>query len=198
MDTKEKILITATELFLGKGYGVVGTSEICKNAGVNKGTFYHYFPSKSALLIATIERYAEEFRMAFVNISASRDNPEDKITALFSVPADANIRWKKKNGISQGCLVGNMTLELGTVDETVRQSVKDALRTWQHAIEPIIVELINNGDIPAIQPSAGAELVVAMIQGGLVLAKSENDPGRLTSISLATVGALSSLKQDTC
>lgn len=197
MDTKEKILITATELFLGKGYGVVGTSEICKNAGVNKGTFYHYFPSKSALLIATIERYAEEFRTAFVNISASSNSPRDKITALFSVPAEANRKWKKKHGISQGCLVGNMTLELGAVDETVRQSVKDALQTWQHAIEPIIIELINNGDIPQIQPSRGAELVVAMIQGGLVLAKSENNPDRLAAISIATVGALSSLKQDT-
>ena len=86
MDSREKILSTASDLFLGKGYGVVGTSEICKAAGVNKGTFYHFFPSKADLLVAAIEAYAEDFRLAFADIAAGPDQPSQKLAALFGVP----------------------------------------------------------------------------------------------------------------
>ena len=193
MTTRDLLIETAADLFLGKGYGAVGTAEICKTAGVNRGTFYHFFPSKTDLLVNVIERYAEQFRRAFVDISASDIDPRDKLRSLFDVPGKANAAWKKEHGYSQGCLVGNMTLELSSIEEPVRLAVERALSNWSNAVEPIISSLIQKGDLPAIEIRRGADLVIAMIQGGLVLAKANNDPARITSMAEGAFGALVAL-----
>jgi len=195
MSTREKLLATATDLFLGKGFGVVGTSELCKTAGINKGTFYHYFPSKSDLLIAVIQIYSDRCESSFLRVADSDISPREKLTELFNVPAKANMEWKTHYGVSQGCLIGNMALELSSIDEPVRQAVKAAMASWCSAIQPIVAELIETGEIPPIDSKFGAETIVALIQGALVIAKSQNDPTRVTAIGRAAFGALTSLER---
>ncbi|MEM5947544.1 TetR/AcrR family transcriptional regulator [Spirochaetia bacterium 38H-sp] len=60
MTTKEKIINTATNLFLTKGYDTVSIEEIIRNTGIAKGTFYHHFKSKEELLETIVELMAEE------------------------------------------------------------------------------------------------------------------------------------------
>jgi len=192
-DTRERLIETATELFLGKGYGSVGTSQICSTAGVNKGTFYHFFPSKSDLVIAAIEIYAQSFNDAFVQIARTDAAPSEKLVALFEVPAEANRSWRAAHGFAQGCLIGNMTLELSAVDEAVQQASQIALRKWAKAIEPIITEFCDAEGLSGLDPVDGARCVVAMIQGALLMAKAHNDPSQITAMAPAAKGALHAL-----
>lgn len=192
-NSKERIINTATDLFLGKGYGAVGTAEICSSAGVNKGTFYHFFPSKSALLIATIEKYTASFKDKFEQISQTTADPGDKLAALFRVPAEANRSWREVNGFAQGCLLGNVIVELGNTDETVRQASQEALQQWQQPIEPIVADFANMQGLTSLDAAKGARCVVAMLQGGLLMAKLNNDPDEITAMAPAALGALHSL-----
>ncbi len=192
-ETRARLIETATDLFLGKGYGAVGTSQICSTAGVNKGTFYHFFPSKSALLIAAIEKYTKSFEDAFEQIAQSDAAAPEKLAALFEVPAAANRSWRKRNGFSQGCLLGNVIVELGTVDDAVRQASQKALRQWEKPIEPIIAEIAIFEGLHSLDTSKGARCVVSMIQGGLLLAKLNNDPGEISAMAPAALGALHTL-----
>ncbi|AHF79492.1 TetR/AcrR family transcriptional regulator [Thermococcus paralvinellae] len=50
MDTRERILKAARELFAEKGYDKTTVDEIVERAGVAKGTFYNYFRSKEELI----------------------------------------------------------------------------------------------------------------------------------------------------
>lgn len=190
MDTRENLISTATELFLGRGYAAVGTTEICKTSGVNKGTFYHFFPSKSDLLVVTIQRYAEEFASSFTQIAVSDATPKKKLSMLFDVPAKANSDWKKEHGFAQGCLVGNVGLELASTDIAVRIAVASAMLKWADEISPVIEGLVAGGDLPHIDVTKGAELVVGLIQGGLLLAKIHDDPARITEMSRVALSAL--------
>jgi len=192
-DTKQRLIETATDLFLGKGYGAVGTAEICSGAGVNKGTFYHFFPSKSLLLIAAIEHYTTAFAVEFEKIAQTNANPADKITALFNVPAEANRSWRHVNGFAQGCLLGNVIVELGATNDAVRQAAQEALRQWQLPIVPIIAELAQAERLTSLDAAKGARCVVAMLQGGLLMAKLNNDPDEITAMSPAALGALRSM-----
>lgn len=54
--TKEKIKVTALQLFLERGYSV-GINEIIEKAGSSKGSFYHHFKSKEQLFVETVDRY---------------------------------------------------------------------------------------------------------------------------------------------
>jgi len=193
LSTRERLIETATDLFLGKGYGAVGTSKICATAHVNKGTFYHFFPSKSDLLIAAIKKYAGSFDDAFMRIAKTDTPPSDKLAALFEVPAEANRAWHSANGFAQGCLVGNMTLELGAVDEAVQQASQTALRNWAKAIEPIVAQFGDAEGLSNLDRAEGARCIIAMIQGGLLMARAYNDPSQITAMAPAAEGALRSL-----
>jgi len=58
--TKIKILKSAVELVIQKGYDNVTLREIAKQAGVSNPTIYNYFPSKERLLFGYIEQKHKE------------------------------------------------------------------------------------------------------------------------------------------
>ena len=53
---KEKLLDSALDLMYARSYRDVGVQEICEHAGVKKGSFYHFFPSKRDLTLAALDR----------------------------------------------------------------------------------------------------------------------------------------------
>lgn len=60
-DVREHILETGQRIMAGKGFSAVGLNEILKDAGVPKGSFYHYFGSKEAFGAAMLERYFDDY-----------------------------------------------------------------------------------------------------------------------------------------
>ena len=54
-DAKEKILKAAKELFWLHNYGSVSVDDICKKSDVKKGSFYHFYKSKSDLCVACLD-----------------------------------------------------------------------------------------------------------------------------------------------
>lgn len=61
-DARERILEAAIELIYARSYSAVGVQAICERAGVQKGSFYHFFPSKRELTLAAVDRLAEQLR----------------------------------------------------------------------------------------------------------------------------------------
>lgn len=60
-DVREHILSTGQRIMAGKGFSAVGLNEILTDAGVPKGSFYHYFTSKEAFGVAMLKRYFDEY-----------------------------------------------------------------------------------------------------------------------------------------
>ena len=58
-ERKEEILAAAEVLFTTKGYASSTINEILAMLNIAKGTFYHYFASKEALMDAVIARYID-------------------------------------------------------------------------------------------------------------------------------------------
>ena len=54
-NNREKLIETALELIWLESYNAVSVDDICKKAGVQKGSFYHYFPSKAHLALETMD-----------------------------------------------------------------------------------------------------------------------------------------------
>jgi TetR/AcrR family transcriptional regulator, cholesterol catabolism regulator len=54
---REQLLSVALDLFAEKGVQGTTTRDIAQAAGITEGLIYHYFPSKTALLQAVVERY---------------------------------------------------------------------------------------------------------------------------------------------
>ena len=54
-ETLQRLVQTATEIFIEKGYAATGTEEIVKRAGVTRGALYHHFKGKRELFVAAFE-----------------------------------------------------------------------------------------------------------------------------------------------
>ena len=78
-DTKQKLLQTAVTLIWESSYGSISVDDICNRAGVNKGSFYYAFKSKSDLASAAFEDHWNKKRALMDEIFSSQVPPIDRI-----------------------------------------------------------------------------------------------------------------------
>jgi TetR/AcrR family transcriptional regulator, transcriptional repressor for nem operon len=194
MDTKEKLITTAAALFLSKGYAAAATAEICTLANVNKGSFYHFFSSKADLLLAALQPYVQAINEEFQRIARLKDTPEKKIFQLFDVPTKTNMAWQRAHGCVAGCFVGNVVLELASHEDSVRSAALSAFQTWAASIEPIVIEFKKLHDLKHLNTFTTSELVICMMQGGILIAKAHNDPKRISLMAPAAIAAMHAQK----
>jgi len=76
---------SAVELFSNYGFGAASVDDICAEAGISKGAFYHHFESKQALFLALLDDWLKTIDNA---IDASKDNtaPEAFIQIMQAFP----------------------------------------------------------------------------------------------------------------
>ena len=73
LDTEERILITARELFIEKGFSGVSGDALCKAARVSKTSLYKYFGDMSGVLIAVVSREGDLFELNVDTRPSSED-----------------------------------------------------------------------------------------------------------------------------
>ena len=64
-ETRGRITEAAIKLFSERGFSAASVDDICAEAGVSKGAFYHHFPSKQAIFIALLEGWLKTIDSAF-------------------------------------------------------------------------------------------------------------------------------------
>lgn len=79
-DRRADIVAAAYRCIARHGYERATTAQICAAAHVSSGTFFHYFPTKSAVLAAVIEDAVDRTRQVFEGIRATA--VEDAAAAL--------------------------------------------------------------------------------------------------------------------
>jgi len=69
-ETRAKIMESAIKLFSDQGYNKASVDDICTEAGISKGAFYHHFKSKQELFLALLDGWLQTIDNA---IEASKD-----------------------------------------------------------------------------------------------------------------------------
>jgi len=95
---RAELLDRATELFLRRGYDNVSLNDLIADAGVSKGAFYHWFPSKDALITALAERSA---RAAFTVIEDAVAACGGDALARLNAVLQAGYDVKMKMGVPE-------------------------------------------------------------------------------------------------
>ncbi|MES9945485.1 MAG: TetR/AcrR family transcriptional regulator [Candidatus Thiodiazotropha sp.] len=185
-DTKDRILATARDLFHGRSYADVGIKEICTMAKVQKGSFYHFFPSKRDLAMAVIDSMSDEWANGFV--AEAFDEALPPIERLDYM-VDAIYFWQKaaKNmeGRMPGCLFGNLALEVSTRDEVIRARLNAVFAKASAHFHEALDEAVEKGEIPPLDTEATATAMLAYLEGVILLAKTRNDPEVVRSLGPA-------------
>jgi TetR/AcrR family transcriptional regulator, cholesterol catabolism regulator len=90
---RAEMLDRALALFVQRGYDNVSLNDLIADAGVSKGAFYHWFPSKDALITSLAERSARE-QLAAVESALGQctGNALNRLNTLLRAGFDVKMR----------------------------------------------------------------------------------------------------------
>jgi TetR/AcrR family transcriptional repressor of nem operon len=127
---RARLLAAGLDLVHTRGFAASGVKDITDAAGVPKGSFYAYFPSKEAFAAAILESYWSDIEARLLPILDSGGSAQERITSFFHALTDEH----EASEFLLGCLVGNLSLELSGTSEPVRAELVRILDSWGEAI----------------------------------------------------------------
>jgi AcrR family transcriptional regulator len=152
-----EVLDQALALFLERGYENVSLNDLLAAAGTSKGAFYHYFPSKEALVTALAERSAAE---AFEVLLPIFDQPGKN--ALERLNAGLATSYQVKMAMGAPEQIAAMTSLLKPENQALFRRI---VTIWEELFRPVLTEVINQGVHEGVFDTFDPEGVGDMIQG---------------------------------
>ena len=84
------------------GLQAVAIEPLAARAGATKGSVYHHFPNREALLRATVERWEREHTEKVIELVESEKTPHDKLRTLFSTVLDRSRKGSVELALQAG------------------------------------------------------------------------------------------------
>ena len=174
-DSKLRLLQTAHQLIWRQSYGSVGVDQICEQSRVKKGSFYHFFRSKSELTVAAYEFHWEQVRLVLDRIFSTQIPPMERLEAYFAHIRRNQTEHLEKNGRVLGCPFASLGSELSTQDEAIRLMAQQISARKRDYLESTLSDAMEAGDLPIQDPKLLAQELHFFIVGLIQEAKISND-----------------------
>jgi AcrR family transcriptional regulator len=165
-ETRSKIMASAIKLFSTHGYNTASVDDICKDAEISKGAFYHHFESKQALFLALLDGWLTTIDQG---IETSRENSVPE-TFFLITQAFPYIFKTANEGLP-------MFLEFwlqASRDEKIWQASIAPYRRYHKYFTSLIKRGVDEGSFVDVDPELTARMIVSMAMG--LLLQSLLDP----------------------
>lgn len=160
LPARERILLTAHDLFYRDGIRATGIDRVIAESGVTKVTFYRHFPSKSDLIREFLEYRHRRWMEWFVDaLRRHGENLDALVPALGEWFNDENFR---------GCAFINSVGELGGV----LPEVVEISRRHKQDMTEAIARLLP----PSRHRAADAQAVAVAVDGAIIRAQFDHSP----------------------
>ncbi len=168
VDKREQLIESTRELLWERGY--VGTSPkaIQERSGAGQGSMYHHFQGKSELALAAIGRNADDLRT----------RAEAEFSGPGTVVERITVYLRRERDVLKGCPVGKLTQDPDVMaDADLRRPVEETFGWLTGRLAELLDEGRTAGELDAaLDPVATATALVAVLQGGYVLARAAGSP----------------------
>jgi TetR/AcrR family transcriptional repressor of nem operon len=171
--TKQKLLVAAQELMLAKGYTATSVDDVCEEAGLTKGSFFHYFESKEHLGREVARFFYSSMQEIFQ--AASFHQEKDPLDRVFGY-VDFLISLSQSPRAARGCLLGTFVQELSDTHPKIRSVCADCFEKQASRLKEDLDEAKAKHAPRARWSSQSlAEHLIAVVQGAIILAKAKQD-----------------------
>ena len=169
-NARSRLLEAARSVIRAKGFAATTVDDLCADAGVTKGAFFHHFDSKEALGVAAA-RFWSDTTSAFFAAAPyhDHDDPLDRVLAY--------VEFRK--AIIEGdlagftCLVGTMVQETYGSSPAIRDACAASILGHAATLEPDIAAAMEARGIEADWTAESlARHTQAVLQGAFILAKA--------------------------
>ncbi len=174
-DTRSTIIKIGTDLISRQGFNATGIDAILKEAGIPKGSFYHYFRSKEEFGLAVIDRFAERFEQRLTTFL--NDGGETPLNRIRHFLEDSLARVTQ-NQCTRGCLIGNLGQEMADLNERFRERLESIFQIWRERFAACLHEAQQRGELPgSIDPNVAAGFILSGWEGAILRSKVMKSPG---------------------
>jgi len=183
-DAKQRILDSARELIYASSYANVGVQTICEQAGVKKGSFYHFFSSKQALTLAVLDQLWKFSQEQAAQAFTEQIPPLQRIQHFVAWAYDWQMAVQQDTGVAQGSPYGNLAVELSTQDEVIRQKIAEIFNGIKKQLETALQAAMDEGVLAEdIDVKATAIAMLAYLEGLALLSKTYNKTEMFAQLS---------------
>ena len=174
---RERVVYSAAQLIRRGGVSGTGLREVVAAARAPWGSLQHYFPGGKDQIVDEALAWASAFAAGVVETYLSTaESPTPG--GLFATMVD---QWRDdftRHGYDRGCPLVAATADVVAENEALRASVSRGFATWQR---PIAAGLRRMG-VPRGRSASLAVLMLASLEGAIVLARAQQDVAPLTTV----------------
>ncbi|MGW4061912.1 TetR/AcrR family transcriptional regulator [Amycolatopsis sp. NPDC004747] len=175
-DTRQRMLDTAADLFQTQGYHATGLTQLTTAGGAPKGSLYFHFPGGKEQLAAEAVRLSSE-RTGTLLEAVLADAP-DPATAIERA-VEALGGFLTGSGFQRGCPLATVALDAAGTSEPIREACVDGYASWHG----VLGEYFARQGLTAERADDLATVVLAAIEGGLLLARTRRDLAPLRAVA---------------
>jgi AcrR family transcriptional regulator len=157
--TRSRILNVARQSFTRHGYDATGVAQICKQAGVTKGAFYHHFPSKQALFLELLDRWLTQLDG---QLMAARIEAADIPEGLLQMADLAGNVFEAASGRLPFFLE---FWSKAARDPQICQATIEPYRRYQAFFATLIETGVREGSLRSVDPDIAARAIVSLAVG---------------------------------
>lgn len=168
--TRQKLVAATVRLMLKQGFAGTSVEEICTDAGVTKGSFFHHFESKEAIGKAAVEWWGQ---MGTSLYSAAWDDddadPLDQVHHMLDIMAG----FTRRSDEPCICMVGMMTQELAATNPVMRDACEKELNVWTENVARMLkAAKSQHRPDAAFDPEEVAWFLNSLWQGSMLVGKA--------------------------
>ena len=184
---KAALLDAAVDVIRSQGLHATTVDDLCAEAGVTKGAFFHHFATKEALAVAAADHWSTVTGALFAAAPYhDHEDPADRVLGYL----DFRASLISGAPAAYTCLVGTMTQEAFDTNPAVRDACAASMFGHAETLEADFIAALTaaavGNDVDAAEPDAPADTAraaaslarhtQAVLQGAFVLSKAANDP----------------------
>lgn len=191
-DRQEQILDLAAGLIQTCGYNGFSYQDIADALGIRKASIHYYFPSKSSLGLAAINRYAEQIGHALKTLE---DDETLSARTMIGRYFDALLQIAKDS--ENFCLAGALAAELMVLPADIRSSVNHFFQDQQAWLTRTIERGITGGEIHSTLPAGQmARLIFSAAEGALLIKRTSGDVQQMADVTGALTQQLFGIEEE--
>lgn len=184
MDTRQLLIENAIGIVRNTGYAGFSYAALSAVVGIRKASIHHHFPGKGDLGVAMVDAYRERFAAQLDAITAERTTLADRLRAYVAL-------YRSSLTEASGCLCGTLAAEMAHLPPPVQASVRRFFTDNIVWLESHLAgrKRSTRGRAGSQAPRQAARLLLAALQGALLMARAEDDATAFDSAADAAVAA---------
>ena len=169
IDSREKTLAAAANLFRRQGYHGTALQEILRAGGSPRGSLYFHFPNgKEEIGEAALALAGEGVRGAIARAAETSESAEIFLTRI----ARGMLANLEESDYTEGCPIATTALETAAQSEILGAATRNAFQKWEHEIS----RGLERFGIGASDAEELATSVLSLLEGALLLARTYRSP----------------------